>query len=93
MQFPQPNPPTSEPDDGPTLEEMFPEGDRVIVHHPFSPKRLAVGAIVGYVEGLYDHGSPESGPGPLEVETLLVVACDDGRTRQVYPGNVEPEAV
>lgn len=81
------------PDDGPALEDLFPEGGRVIITHSFSTKRLATGTIVGYTEGLVDHGSPESGPGPVEMETLVIVACDDGRTRHVYPGDLEPEDV
>lgn len=85
------DPTPAEPDDGPQIEDLFPEGERVTLLYPFSPKRLATGIVVGYVEGLYDHGSPERGPGPVETGTMLVVACDDGRTRRVYPGDAEPE--
>lgn len=77
--------------DEPMLEDLFPEGERVIVTHSFSSKRLATGIVVGYEDGLIDTGSPESGPGPVIEATLIVVACDDGRTRWVDPGNVEPE--
>jgi hypothetical protein len=80
-----------EQDDGPSQEAMFPEGGRVIVTYPFSAKRLAAGEVVGYEEGWVDTGSPESGPGPLEEATLIVVRCDDGRIRRADPGDVEPE--
>jgi hypothetical protein len=80
-----------EQDDAPTLEELFPEGERVVITYPHGRKRLAAGSVVGYTAGLYDHGTPDSGPGPLAVEALLLVACDDGRTRRAYPGDVEPE--
>jgi hypothetical protein len=79
--------------DEPTLEEMFPEDERVIVTYPFSRKRLATGTIIGYEEGLIDTGSPESGPGPVVESDLIVVACDSGRTLRVDPGRVEPEEV
>jgi hypothetical protein len=92
MQQQHPTPPDEQ--DGPTLEDLFPEGDRVIVTHSFSStKRLATGIVVGYEDGLVDTGTPESGPGPLAEETLIVVACDDGRLRSVDPGNLEPEDV
>ena len=72
---------------------MFPEGLHVIVTHAFSRKRLAGGVIVGYEDGWLDTGTPESGPGPVVEGTLIVVACDDGRTRRVDPGHVEPEEI
>jgi hypothetical protein len=34
-----------------------------------------------------------SGPGPVEECDLIVVRCDDGKTREVYPGNFEPETI
>ena len=80
-----------DPYDGPSMEDLFPEGSRVTVLHPFSPKRLAAGTVVGFEDGLIDTGGPESGPGPVIEATLMVVECDDGRTRRVDPGNVEPE--
>lgn len=80
-----------EKDDAPPIEAMFPEGEQVAITHSFSTKRLATGIVVGYEEGVIDTGGPESGPGPLVEATLIVVACDDGRTRRVDPGNLEPE--
>ncbi len=35
----------------------------------------------------------DNAPVPLVEATLIVIACDDGRTRRVDPGNVEPEGV
>lgn len=90
-------------DDGPAMSELFPVGERVIIHHPFSGREQARGWIVGFTEGLVDMGGPESGPGPVEEADLIIVRCDgrtlpsgrvvDAGTRAVYVGYVEPEAM
>jgi hypothetical protein len=63
----------------------------VTVTHPFGSKTLAAGTVVGHTEGLYDFGGPESGPSPVEPAPLVIVACDDGRTRRAYVGDCTPE--
>jgi hypothetical protein len=79
--------------DGPSLSEQFPVGERMLVRHHLSGRVLTSGWVVGYTAGLVDLGGPESGPGPVEECDLIVVRCDDGKTRSVYPGNVEPEVL
>ena len=58
-----------------------------------SRRVLTCGWIVGYTEGLVDLGGPESSLGPVEECDLIVVRSDDGQTRNVYPGNLEPERI
>lgn len=94
MSSTQPNPAAHEPPDdlgGPTLDEMFPPGSRVVVRYQFSTRTIATGTVIGQEEGWIDTGSPESGPGPVVETTLLVIETDDGRTIRVEPGQAEPD--
>jgi hypothetical protein len=75
--------------DGPSFEDLFPRGSHVNVLWPHSSKVLTSGVVRDYTTGLYDFGTPESGPGPLEETELVVVHCDNGERRNVYPGDLE----
>lgn len=75
-----------------SFAEHFPLYTRVDVLHPFDERRrkIASGEVIGYVLGWYDHGSPESGLGPVERCELVRVHCDDGKYRDAYPGDLGP---
>ena len=63
--------------------------DRVQVMHPHNYTLRASGFVVGFIDGWYDFGGPESGPGPVEEAQLVVVRCDDGKTIHALPSDVE----
>jgi hypothetical protein len=79
--------------DGPTLSEQFPVGERMIVHHHLSARVMTRGWIVGFTQGWVDLSGDTHGPQEPEPCDLIIVRCDDGRTREVYPGGLEPESI
>lgn len=81
--------------DAPSISEMFAWGDRYCVlgftMEGAPPDIRNRGYVIGHTTGWYDFGGPESGPGPVEEVGLVQLKCDDGRTRAVYPGNLDHE--
>lgn len=63
------------PYDGPPRTDP---GTLVRVLHPFSGTPIGTGVVLGHEVGPYDHGSPESGPGPVEDTDLTRVLMVEG---------------
>jgi hypothetical protein len=68
-------------------------GTLVNVLHPFSGSKMGLGVVLGHEVGMYDHGSPESGPGPVEdtdlTRVLMLTGENAGMARLVLDSDLD----